>query len=103
FTRAHPSSRNSRVRIAADRRLSQDTPPARQWSSCIALVSGLEPTFHFGVNVFERFDGDAVRNAVLLGEAAGIDQAAFRLSIAQGKAEIDAGARCRLDLRKHVI
>src|SRR5271157_52817 len=45
----------------------------------VVVVRRAQPMRHFAVDFGERGNGDAVRNAVPLGETAGIDQAAIGL------------------------
>src|SRR5436305_13380054 len=70
---------------------------------CVAVVGRLQPVFHFGVNLARRRNRDAVRDAVLLGVAAGVDQSPFNGARSQREAEIDACVGCGLDLREHVV
>ena len=58
---------------------------------------------NLGVDVFERSDFDAMRNAILLRKATGIDQATLWFHIAQRKTEIDARARGWLNLCKDMF
>src|SRR5580700_3228621 len=75
----------------------------RSRSGCIGIVSGFQPLLHFAVDVLHRRDGDAVSDAVLLGIAASVDEAALGFSRPQSEAEIDARLRGGLDLREDVM
>ena len=70
---------------------------------CIQLVRFPEPALHFVVNIRRRCDGNAVRDAVLLSEAAGVDEAACGLGVLESETEIDARVRGGLDLREDVV
>src|SRR5262245_22845130 len=51
----------------------------------VALVGLLEPTFDLQVEIAQRGEGDAVRNAVLLSQTSGIVQARSEWFFAEGK------------------
>jgi len=68
----------------------------------VLVVRYLQPSLDLGVDLVERLDADAVRDAVFLLIAAGFDQPALAFARAQREAEIDAGARGGLDLRENV-
>src|SRR5262249_22160437 len=64
----------------------------------IAFIGHAQPALHFAIDVGGRGDGDAVGDAVLLGIAAGLDEAAFAFERAEGEAHIDAGLGGGLEL-----
>ena len=70
---------------------------------CIQLVRFAEPALHFLINMSRRCDGNAVGDAVLLSEAAGVDEAASRFGVLESETEIDARVRGGLDLREDVV
>src|SRR5438105_1864524 len=59
----------------------------------IQLIRCVQPVFHFVVNFGHLRDGDAVRDAVFLGVAAGVDETARRFGVLEREAEVDARAR----------
>src|SRR5947209_20271106 len=59
------------------------TPCRRRRASPVPFVGRLEPLLHLGVDVLHVRNRNAVRDACLLGEAAGVDQPAGRLGVAQ--------------------
>jgi len=58
---------------------------------------------YFIVDVRGGRNRDAVRDAVLLGVAPGIDEAAFGLAGSESETEVDAGPGCGLDLSEDVL
>src|SRR3954447_114512 len=72
-------------------------------STSVPRVGGLEPFLQLVIDVVERCHFDAVRDAILLRVAAGVDQTALRRCVAERETEVDAGACRRLDLGDDVM
>src|SRR6266508_5315913 len=69
----------------------------------VSIVGDLQPMFHFVVNLLDRGDGNAMCDAILFCEAAGVYQPSFRLHISQSEAEINSRLGSGFDLRKHML
>src|ERR1700733_3693794 len=59
----------------------------------VHFVSYLQPALRFVVEILQAADLHAMRDAVLLGESSGIDQALRSLRALQRKAQIDSRTR----------
>src|SRR4051794_8986147 len=71
-------------------------------TSGVALVGLLEPALDLQVEIGQRAERDAVRDAILFCQTAGIVQARGERFLAQRKAEVDPLLRCGLDLSEHM-
>src|SRR6266576_6914233 len=69
----------------------------------VAVIGRFQPTLYFVVDVFQRSDFNAMRDAIFFGKAASVDQAPFHFRVAERKSEVDARASRWLDLRKDVL
>src|SRR4051794_22280876 len=69
-----------------------------QATSTVQIIRDLQPALDFDVDVVQAGDGEAVRDAVLLRLAAGVDQPAADLLPLERQPEVDARPRRRLDL-----
>src|SRR3954465_7250745 len=87
---------------AAARKSSQPRS-SRVKESRVHVVGHPQPPPDLVVDLRQAGDRDAVGDAVLFGEAAGVDQAAGGGGVLEGEAEVDARRRGRLDLGEDVI
>ena len=69
----------------------------------IALVRDFEPVLHLVVDVVQRSDRNAMRDAIFLNETSSVDQTSRWFHVAECEAHVDASLSRRFDLRKHVI
>src|SRR3989442_11385922 len=70
----------------------------------VPVVSDFQPVLYFIINVFQRSYLEAMRDAIFLFKAAGVDESLRRfLRVAQGEAKIDARLGRRFDLREDMV
>src|SRR5262245_59721294 len=65
-------------------------------SSFVHVVRNFQPVLDFVIDLLDLRDRNAMRDAVLLGEAAGVDQSALRFGVFEREAHVDARVRGRL-------
>src|SRR3989442_11700966 len=69
----------------------------------VPIVSDLQPMFHFVVYVRRRLEWDAMRDAVLLREAAGVDQPVRWFQVSEGESYVNAFGCGGFNLREDVV
>ncbi len=69
----------------------------------IFLVRDLQPLLHFRIDVPDVPDLDPMCDAVLLGEAARVDEPLGRFRVGERESQIDSGPRRGHDLREDML
>src|SRR5947209_15823928 len=70
----------------------------------IPIVRDFQPTLHFIIDIFQRSDLKPMRDAILLGKPAGVDEPlGCFLCVAQRQTEVDSRLGRRFDLREDVV
>src|SRR5438105_3836301 len=70
----------------------------------VAIVSDLQPLFHFVIDILQGSYFEPMCDSILFSEAARVDQSLRRLlCIAQRQTKIDARLRRRFDLRENMV
>src|SRR6266550_1109167 len=81
----------------------QSASPATCGYLRVEIIGDFQPVFHFVVNVLKRSDRDAMGDAVLFCEAAGVYQLPFRFHVSQSETYVNSGLRGGFDLSEDMV